>query len=306
MVDHSMMRLGRRPARHDARVPRLARYLTSFPKAPDLVDYTGKLTALGMMANDRLGDCTCAAVGHAIQVWSSQVGAEVTISDGDVVALYERFGYNPANPNSDQGAVISDVLASWQKNPVAGHSIDGSTSIDPSNVEEVLAGVYLFGGVDIGVDLPMSAQSQEVWDVPPGGPVGPGQPGSWGGHSIFVPKAQRGKTLTCITWGALKEMTWEFFAAYCDEAYAMLSPDWRGAEGFDYSQLSQDMQALDLGQGLPRNFTLTDAQVWMIQDALSSKLDGASEDDGVLGDTTATQKQWQDLADFFGLPRIRR
>src|SRR6185437_16967399 len=95
MVDHSTMRLGRKPRRHDPRAPRLARYLAGIPAAPDIVDYTGRLTSLGMMANDRLGDCTCAAIGHAIQTWTSQARSEITLGDGDVITLYERFGYDP-------------------------------------------------------------------------------------------------------------------------------------------------------------------------------------------------------------------
>jgi hypothetical protein len=244
MVDHSTMRLGRKPRRHDPRAPRLARYLAGIPAAPDIVDYTGRLTSLGMMANDRLGDCTCAAIGHAIQTWTSQARSEITLGDGDVIALYERFGYDPANPASDQGAVIADVLNSWLAAPVAGHAIDGWAAVDAGDVEEVLAGIYLFGGLDIGLALPLSAQTQEIWDVPAAGPRGAGQPGSWGGHCVWVAKGERGAGFTCITWGGLKRMTLPFWQAYCDEANAVLSQDWSGAEGFDYAQLRADMATL--------------------------------------------------------------
>lgn len=245
MVDHSLMRLGRRPRRHDPRAPKLARYLAALPSSPpDHVDYTGKLTTLGMMANDRIGDCTAAAAGHAIQTWTSQRSAEVTLADSDVIGLYERFGYNPADPATDQGAVIADVLNSWLAQPVAGHAIDGWAAVNPADLDEVLAGIYLFGGIDIGVELPLSAQTQDIWDVPPGGLTGLGEPGSWGGHSVWVPKGQRGGPFTCITWGGFKTMTAAFWRAYCDEASAILSPDWQGAEGFDYASLRADMAAL--------------------------------------------------------------
>lgn len=70
MVDHSTMRLGKRHRRHDARTLKMARYLASgLPAAPPAVDYTRGVTDFGMMLNDRLGCCTIAAVGHAIQVW---------------------------------------------------------------------------------------------------------------------------------------------------------------------------------------------------------------------------------------------
>lgn len=296
------MKLGKKRPRHDGRVPRLARYMQAMPTAPAALDYSGKLTTLGMMRNDELGDCTCAAVGHGIQVWTSQASNEQTISDNDVVALYERFGYNPANPATDQGAVENDVLTSWLKVPVAGHKIDAYAAIDPANASEVKAAIYLFGYAYIGLALPNSAQNQDVWDVPAGGSQGAGEPGSWGGHAVIV-IGYDDQHLTCITWGALKKMTWAFWNTYCDEAYAILSPDWKGAEGFDYSALTADVQALATGEGPARNFTLTDAQVWMLQDAIQSKLDGASEDDGVVESTAVVQKDWQDLLDFMNLPR---
>lgn len=247
MVNHGTMRLGRKPRRHDPRAPKLARYLSAFPAAPEVVDYTGKLASPGMMANDRVGDCTCAAVGHAIQTWTSQARSEVTIGDDDVIGLYERFGYDPGDPASDQGAVIVDVLGSWLATPVAGHVIDGWAAVDAANPDEVLAGIYLFGGLDIGLELPLSAQTQEIWDVPVEGLIGAGRPGSWGGHCVWVPKGQRGVGFTCITWGGLKSMTLSFWQAYCDEANAILSRDWQGAEGFDYAQLRADMVALRAG-----------------------------------------------------------
>ena len=50
--------------------------------------------------------------------------------------------------------------------------------------------------------------------------------------------------LTCITWGALKRMTWAFWDAYCDEAYACLSRDWaaaRAPSGFDWAAFDADL-----------------------------------------------------------------
>lgn len=48
------------------------------------------------------------------------------------------------------------------------------------------------------------------------------------------------------TWGALKSMSWQFYSAYMDEAFAVLSPDWFNAKGeapsgFDLAGLQQDL-----------------------------------------------------------------
>jgi hypothetical protein len=52
-----------------------------------------------------------------------------------------------------------------------------------------------------------------------------------------------------VTWGALKSMSWQFYDAYADEAYAVLSEDFLGASGgtvagFDLAQLKADLASL--------------------------------------------------------------
>ena len=55
----------------------------------------------------------------------------------------------------------------------------------------------------------------------------------------------------CVTWGALKQMTWEWWATYAEEAYALLSPDWLRATGtdpagVDWARLEAAMRGLAL------------------------------------------------------------
>jgi len=145
--------------------------------------------------------------------------------------------------------------------------------------------------------------------VPAGGATGPGEPGSWGGHAVFVP-AYDARGLICITWGALKRMTWEFWAAYCDEAYALLSPDWQmpntqAPGGIDWSALVADMAALGAGTGPAKSLALDDQQLWLLEAAVQSKLDGLDEDENAGLDTAALQKPWTDLLAVIGAPGRR-
>lgn len=252
-TEHSHMKLGKRPPRRREGTPLMAKYAAALPAPPAAVSWAGKLTTLGAMGNDRLGDCTCAALGHAIQTWTSQAGGEATIPDAAVLAVYEAVGgYVPGEPQTDRGAVIYEVLAYWMKNPVGGHAQPyGFAYVAPGDTAEVKDAIYWFGGCDIGLALPVSAQSQDVWDVPAGGPTGPGAPDSWGGHSVFV-VGYDAEGLTCVTWGQLKRMTWAFWSTYCDEAWAILAPDWvqgdaPAPDGFPLAQLQQDMLAIEGG-----------------------------------------------------------
>lgn len=249
-TDDSKRRLGKKPARHDPRTLQMANYLL-LPPIPATQDWTKKASsAWGMMLNDELGDCTCAAVGHAIQSWTANAGPkEITISDKEVVAAYSAItGYDPGDPSTDQGAVEMDVLRYWRKKGIGGHKIQAYVALEPKNHEHARAAVDLFGGAYIGVSLPISAQKQSVWSVPPGGPTGQGAPGSWGGHAVIV-LAYDSHGLTCITWGARKKLTWSFWDTYCDESYAMISPDWvaknkPSPEGFDLAALQTDLKAV--------------------------------------------------------------
>ncbi len=245
------MKLGKRAPRHDPRTLLLANYLSPavLPVLPDQEDWSGKVPAWGMMKNDTIGDCTCAAAGHLIEEWTSNVGQEVVPLDDDIVAAYSAItGYDPQTGNNDNGAAELDVLNYWRQTGIAGRKIDAYVALEPGNHEHVRAAVYIFGGCYIGVQLPISAQKQQVWSVPPGGPQGDGTPGSWGGHAVPV-VAYDALGLTVVTWGMLLRMTWGFWDAYCDESYAVLSEDFLdqnkvAASGIDLQSLQADLNAI--------------------------------------------------------------
>jgi hypothetical protein len=255
MIDHSRMPLGKQRARHDPRTLQLADYIdtTVLQPAPPAVDWGKKIpaTGWGMMLNDKIGDCTCAAAAHLIQDWTSNDGQLVTLSDDDVLAAYEAVsGYDPKSGKHDDGAVEIDVLNYWRKNGIGEHKFDAYVALEPRNHEHIRDSIHLFGGCYIGLALPVSAQRQRTWTVPPGGTSGPGAPGSWGGHAVVL-VAYNPRRVTCITWGQEKQMTWGFLDAYCDEAYALLSvDDWlhgdkQAPNGLDLATLRTDLQEIE-------------------------------------------------------------
>jgi len=236
------MKLGKKARRYDTRTLRLARYLTpALPAPPPAVTNSQGITSWGMMLNDTLGNCTIAGVGHAVQIWTLAKGNEITVPDSAVLQCYEQWdGYDPANPASDQGGVELDVLNDWRQQGFSGHELLAFADLDPALRDElhVKQAIALFGGLYIGLQLPITAQTQDVWDAVTGDD---GKPGSWGGHCVVVPDYDP-DGLTCITWGAPKRMTWNFWGTYCDEAHALLSPDWQPPVGFDLVSLQADLQ----------------------------------------------------------------
>lgn len=249
--DPKSVKLGKKAAKIDKRTLRLADYfLPSLPAPPASVDWTAGLTSFGMMLNDNLGDCTCAAVGHAIQIWSANVAGLIiqTISDETVLKLYEQScGYNPADPNSDQGGVEVDVLNFWRKNPQETHRLLAYADPDPGNIEHIKTSIALFGGVYIGLQLPITASNQvgSTWAIVGNPEHDPeSMPGSWGGHAVYV-CGYTPSELTCITWGRQQKMTWDFWRAYCDESHTLLGGWWithrTTPSGFNHKELNEDL-----------------------------------------------------------------
>ena len=200
-----------------------------------------------MFLNDSLGDCTCAAAGHMIEAWETNAGRPFDTIDADILKAYEAVGeYTPGDESTDNGAVELDVLNYWRKVGIGGHVIGAYASVRPSRPDRVRAAVHLFGGLYIGVALPVTAQQQAVWDLAGDGPDA--EPGSWGGHAVNV-VGYDADGLTVITWGQRKRMTWNFWNEYADEAYALISTDFlRGdgktPDGFALAQLNADLAAI--------------------------------------------------------------
>ncbi len=258
-IDPLKLKLGKHPARHDPRTLLLASYATAaLPAPPATMNLAKKVKGpWGMMDNDQLGDCTCAAAGHLMMDWTANAQSQMfTPPDAEIVDAYSAItGYNPATGANDNGAVELDVLNYWRQQGIAGHKIEAFIALEPSNHTHVMDAVWIFGGCYIGLALPKTAQAQtsnkQIWSVPPQGTGGDGAPGSWGGHAVPV-VAYDSRSLTVVTWGALQSMTWGFWAAYCDEAYAILSPDFlkqKGGKtvapnGFNVAQLQEDLADL--------------------------------------------------------------
>ena len=248
MVDHSMMKLGKQPAVHDPRTLQLANYLLPavLPPPPAQANWAQKVSSWPMMANNTIGDCTIAAAGHCIEEWTTDAGSPVIVPDATIIAVYSAVsGYNPVTGQHDVGATEIKVLNYWRQNGIGGHEIQAYVALEPGNLDHVRDSVFIFGNCYIGLALPKSAQTQTIWSVPPGGPTGQAAPGSWGGHAVPVVAYDSGG-LTVVTWGALKRMTWGFWSAYCDEAYALLSNDFLTAgktpAGIDLAALQQDLK----------------------------------------------------------------
>jgi hypothetical protein len=238
------MRLGKLAPKRDSRNLRLAKYLATsdLPNPPKNNVLSKAVGAWGMMLNDRLGDCTCAAIGHQLQCWTAwSKGSQFTPADESVRALYDRV-----NGGADNGAMMVDVLNEFRNNGLSGHKFLAYAAVDWTNRREMEVAAWLSGGLYLGFQLPKSAQGQRRWVV---GGVGDTLPGSWGGHAVYMPDYAAyacNQEYRVVTWGEMCPVSVPFMERYCDEAYALVSEDWinnsgRAPNGFDLETLKADL-----------------------------------------------------------------
>jgi hypothetical protein len=248
MVDFSQMRLGRKPAAPDPRTPRLMHHMMAIQPAP-AVNWMGAVKQYDCLGNDQYGDCAEAAAFHISQTWRANNGFTFQPTTDQALALY---GDVSNFPKEDDGTVLATLLAYWAKTGIpndVGTETIFYASLTPTNLDELKLSIQYLGAAYIGVNLPISAQTQTgVWDVPAGGAVGDGAPGSWGGHALPLLAYDETGFVT-ITWGQVMRMTPAFIQAYCEEAYAIVSGDWLADSGIsppglNMAGLQQEMAAI--------------------------------------------------------------
>lgn len=240
-------KLGRRAVKTDSRTLRLSSYIKpALPAPPASCDYSKGITYWGMMNNDTLGCCTVAAAAHAIQIFSANVGTEVTLSDAEVLAYYSKWdGYVPGDPSTDNGGIELDVLNRWKNEEFAGHPLLAFADASVKNMTELKQAIWLFGGLYIGFSVPayIMQNTPERWDVASGV-----DDGIVGGHAVFV-MGYDADGVFLVSWGGVYKMTWAFWARYVDEAHALLSREFLNANGlnpagFNLDQLTADLAAI--------------------------------------------------------------
>lgn len=238
MTINSKFKFGKKPRGHMP-VPHFSALLAgkkNLPVPPETCDNTKGITEFGIMLNDTLGDCTCAGIYHAQQIWSGFTGKMETDSDKCVLDLYENAcGYKPGHPNTDNGGILQDVLTYCVNTGYLTNSGDREkllafVEVDNRNKNDVKLAINEFGLGYIGFTVPNTIFGEDgnplpVWDFD-----GHSIPETEGGHCVIL-VGYDDEYLTVLSWGELYKMTWSFLNFFCDEIYAIVSQDWLDSNG---------------------------------------------------------------------------
>lgn len=262
-VSERAPRLGKRPPfRYYADVAvKAAAFVTPrkvLPSVPRTSTWGAGIT-FGVFLNDRLPDCTCAAWAHSEQIHSQRADRPERPTDDAVRELFHRTGIEQGLSDNDgrymEGVLRSLRLTGFRQDVGDVDSAVGSfekltgyAAVAPTNVDEVRACVYLFGGLYAGVALPVSAYYQyrdgKNWSYT----TTNNTPGGWGGHAMWIASVNATGPVF-ITWGKRKQATWAWWRHYADECWAVVSDDWaqidqRAPSGFARQELLDTLAAL--------------------------------------------------------------
>lgn len=243
-------RFGKHPPKSDYRTLRFKTYLTpALPPPPasynvlpgiyQKLKTTDPTKLFPMDGNDTLGDCTIAAMAHAMTIYHGLLGKHAIMSKPAVVKLYQHLTGGP-----DTGLNELDVLNYWRQNKVSGDEILAYASIKTKDHTSVQQAIKLFGGVYIGFQV----QENCVEEFNAHQPWTPG-PLTNDGHAVFAVGYDQ-NNLTVLTWGNTQLATWDWWDECVDEAYAILPPeakDPKFAPGYNLAQLQTDLNAVANG-----------------------------------------------------------
>lgn len=241
-----MILVGRVPSKADPRTLQMAQ-LSNLPIPP--AHYSAAAVPdWPILGNDKAPCCTCAAAAHMIHNWTAARDQPVLLSEQEVLATYVEVSGGAAG-----GAEMLQVLRFWRRSGIADRKLNAYVALAPHDAQYLRSTVYLFGAAYIGLSFPDFAVKEagspdREWKVPPGGATGENAPREANGHCVAVVGYDE-DLLYVVSCGARWTMTWEFYRAYNDEAYAVLSHDWYGDErrspsGFDLAELQGEIMLL--------------------------------------------------------------
>jgi hypothetical protein len=190
---------------------------------------------MSVLGNDKYGCCAPAGAYGLAQAQSCNAdpGDPIVPTTEQVLALYTAVtGFDPNDPSTDQGTVLTDLLDYWQKTGFevttrSGKSrlsqIVGWASLDISSFALLRWPAYTFGGSYLGIQCPEQCEENTAnWNFGPGLPIA-------GGHCI-VQGGEGAAGGKMRSWGMWIPASKGFMCAYIDEGYIVVTSDFLNSQ----------------------------------------------------------------------------
>jgi hypothetical protein len=239
-ISHGLaVRLGRAPVKSDTRALMFSKFADLPPELPKASNFwtDRALFIPRSFGNRQYGNCTRAKQAVAmLRMERLETRRTTQIDDQAVIDAYTEMS-NRRYGGGDNGAFETDALSDW-RNPlytIKDHwgrplTIDAYTRVNPFDHEEVKTALWLAKafGLPFCINLPIAFQRLTAegkdWDIPAGqAPVGEWQPGSWGGHSMWMFDFDEIGFLHDHTWDLKTgRLTYRAAAIYMDEVHMVI------------------------------------------------------------------------------------
>lgn len=258
----SIYRYGRLPRKANRGIPALGDFLDRLEPWPDVKpwgwEWKVPASKLNILGNGEFGDCAEAGAFHLRQLWLMNNGIQYEPTTADALAWYsELTGFDPnagppgQNP-TDNGTVLTDLLAAWKNDgmpvtqpdgTVIRDKILGAAALDIGSLAQMRYATYLAGGIYLGINCPDACeQNVQNWNFQAGFPIA-------GGHCV-IRSGEGADGGVTGSWGLWIPTSNSFYLGYLEEAYMVVNDDWLNKisgvapSGFNLSGLLAAMKLL--------------------------------------------------------------
>lgn len=241
-IVHHGKRLGRRPMKSTRKALLFSDFFR-FLDVPKSNRYWMRRAPLPLRTygNTEFGSCTRSKQAvAATRMERIEQRRLIKITDEEIVRVYREMS-DRLYGGGDNGAYEDDALNEWRNpdttfrdtsgNP---YTIDAYLRINPNDEREVRAALAFSQshGIAICFNLPEAwADQEKIWRAPSERPVGIWEPGSWGGHSMWmICDYDAEGAWVDQTWGfGPTKVTWDAMAMYMDESHLVIDSinSWR-------------------------------------------------------------------------------
>lgn len=175
--------------------------------------------------NKKINNCVPASAAHMIICWTSNKKPVNVLEEKDVIAAYKTSTACNAG-----GCTITTFLGQWLTSKFCGTVILGAGKLKTREPDDLKLAILHFGACMVGLQMPKMAQNQVAgqWFIDTTASEADRARGSWAenaGHAVCA-VGFNDLGVKIISWGEPILMTWQFYEAYNDETFVVLSNDW--------------------------------------------------------------------------------
>ena len=222
----------------------VASYVT-LPAPPKSVDYQQRVKAamINMALNDQLGDCTIAGIDH-VWLWQATLAGLPYTYPGDPAVKSTYLGLTGGK---DTGLQLQTVVNAGSTTGLFGHKLLGAGSIAAQDITTLKQTIDIFGSAYCAGVLPNTAETQfennQPWTLEPGNNPG------LDGH-CFTLVGYDASWLYACTWGAIQQVSYNWWRRYGTQAYALIGDFYKTAgKGpvANYTLMQSDLHSVTEG-----------------------------------------------------------